>query len=48
MDLPLLILGVLLIATITAFLLDIFPYPFGIIVLSAFFIARLLSLKNDQ
>jgi len=46
MDIPLLIIIVLLIVTITAFVLDIFPYPFGIIVLSAFLVARLLSLKK--
>jgi dihydroxy-acid dehydratase len=48
MDMPLLIIGILLAGTITAFLLDIFPYPFGIIVLSAFFIVRLMTLKNTR
>jgi len=46
MDIPLLIIIVLLFVTVTAFVLDIFPYPFGIIVLTAFLFARLLSLKQ--
>ena len=46
MDIPLLIIAALLIATIVAFALGIFPYPFGILVLSAFLLVRLFSLKD--
>jgi dihydroxy-acid dehydratase len=48
LDIPLLIIGTLLAGTVTAFLLGIFPYPFGIIVLSAFFIVRLMTLKQNK
>jgi len=46
MDIPLLILGALLIATLTAFSMGILPYPIGWIILSAAFIGRLLYLKG--
>jgi hypothetical protein len=46
MDIPLLILGALLIATLTAFFTEILPYPIGWIILSAAFIGRLLYLKG--
>ena len=46
MDMPLLIIAAMLIATIVAFTLGIFPYPFGIIVLSVFLLVRLFSLKG--
>jgi dihydroxy-acid dehydratase len=47
-DLPLLIIGALLTATLIAFVLGIFPYPFGLIVLTVFGIARLLSIHNKK
>jgi hypothetical protein len=39
----LLLLGALLAATIVAFVADLFPYPFGWIVLSALLVARLFA-----
>jgi len=47
-DLPLLVIGALLTATLFAFFLGIFPYPFGIIVLTVFGIARVLSIQNKK
>ena len=47
-DFVLLILGALLFATIAAFLSGLLPYPFGIIVLAIFFVARILILKQKQ
>jgi len=46
MDLPLLIIGALLIATLTAFFAGVLPYPIGWIILGAAFIGRLLYLKS--
>lgn len=46
MDIPLLILGALLIATLTAFFTGILPYPIGWIILGAAFVGRLLYLKG--
>ena len=46
MDVPLLIIAALLVATLTAFLSGLFPYPFGLLVLLAFLIARLLQLRS--
>ncbi len=46
MDIPLLILGALLVATLTAFFTGILPYPIGWIILSAAVIGRLLYLKS--
>ena len=47
-DFVLLIIGALLFATIAAFLTGLLPYPFGIIVLSILFVARILNLKQKQ
>jgi len=46
MDIPLLIIGALLIASLTAFFTGLLPYPIGWIILSAAFIGRLVFLKN--
>ena len=45
MDIPLLVIGVLLVLTLTAFFTGFLPYPIGWIILSAAFIGRLLYLK---
>lgn len=45
-DIPLLIIFLLLVATLLAFFGGIFPYPFGIIILLFFAIARLIHLNN--
>ncbi len=44
MDIPLLVIGALLILTLTAFFTGLLPYPIGWIILSAAFIGRLLFL----
>lgn len=44
MDIPLLVIGALLILTLTAFFTGLLPYPIGWIVLGAAFIGRLLFL----
>lgn len=44
-DIPLLIIGALLVATLTAFFAGALPYPIGWIVLGAAFVGRLLYLK---
>ena len=44
----LLIIGLLLVATITAFLAGLITYPCGIIVFSLFFIGRLLHLYDKR
>jgi hypothetical protein len=36
----------LLLASLTAFLLDIIPYPAGLIILTIFIIARILYLRD--
>ena len=36
----------LLLASLTAFLLDVIPYPAGLIILTIFIIARILYLKD--
>ena len=45
MDIPLLVIGALLILTLTAFFTGFLPYPIGWIILIAAFIGRLLFLK---
>jgi len=46
MDLVLIALSGLLLATLLAFLLGIIPYPVGIFVLAAFIAARVLYLQG--
>ena len=45
-DPVLMILAGLLLASLAAFLLDLTPYPFGLIVLTIFIIARMFYLKD--
>ena len=47
-DPVLLILSGLLLASLAAFLLDIIPYPFGLIVLTIFIIGRVFYLKDRR
>ncbi len=47
-DFPLLIIGALLLTTVAGYLSGYLPYPFGIIVLSILFIARVLNLKLNK
>lgn len=42
----LIVLGVLLAASLGAFVMGFFPYPYGWMVLSALFVARWLSLRG--
>ncbi|WP_018863942.1 MULTISPECIES: hypothetical protein [Thioalkalivibrio] len=46
MDIPLLILGLLLVASLAAFFTGVLPYPIGWIILTIAFIARLLFLAG--
>ena len=48
MDLVTLILVALLIATLVAFVTGLAPYPFGLLVLLAFLVARLAHLARDR
>jgi hypothetical protein len=45
MDLPLLIIGTLLLVSLTAFFTGLLPYPIGWIILGAAFIGRWLFLR---
>jgi dihydroxy-acid dehydratase len=45
-DAVLLVLSGLLLASLAAFLLGIIPYPFGLIVLTIFILARVFYLKD--
>ena len=45
MDLPLVIIGTLLMVSLTAFFTGVLPYPIGWIILSAAFIGRWLFLR---
>lgn len=45
-DIPLLIIFILIVATLIAFSAGFFPYPFGLIVLSVLGIARMLQLRS--
>jgi dihydroxy-acid dehydratase len=48
MDPLLLILGLLLIATLSAFFAGTIPYPFGVLVLSLLIIGRLFYLQDNK
>ena len=43
-DIPLLITGILLAATVAAFLAGVFPYPFGFVILCFAVLGRILQL----
>ena len=47
-DPVLLILSGLLLASLTAFLLDFIPYPFGLIVLTIFIVGRVYYLRDRR
>lgn len=42
----LIIIGLLLLASLLTFFSGLIPYPYGILVLTIFFVARLLSLQK--
>ena len=46
LDIPLVILGILLLATLVAFFSGVLPYPYGFIILSAAMALRALQLRN--
>ncbi len=46
MDIPLLAIGALLVASLTAFFSGVLPYPIGWIILGIAFVARLLYLRG--
>jgi hypothetical protein len=48
LDPVLILLIALLLATLTAFFLGIFPYPYGLLILSAFVAARLFWPRGDD
>lgn len=48
MDIPLLVIAVLLAATLLAFVAGVFSYPFGLIVLAALLVARILALRGRR
>ena len=45
-DLPLLVIGLLIAMTVLLFFLDVFVYPFGILLLLIAFFGRLLTLQG--
>jgi hypothetical protein len=47
-DAILIVLALLLLVSIAAFVFDLIPYPFGILILSLFMIARFSWLKNSE
>jgi hypothetical protein len=48
MDIPLLVIIVLLASTLIAFFTGAIPYPYGLIVLFAFLVARLLVVRGRK
>ena len=48
LDLPLLIIVSLLAATVIAFLMDVFPYPFGFFILCFALLGRILQLQSRK
>jgi len=47
-DIPLLAIGLLLVAILIFFFLGIFPYPFGLLILSILFFSRYISLQHKD
>lgn len=47
-DSLLLVIALLLTATLTAFFAGLFPYPFGVVILSLALLARVLQLRSRQ
>lgn len=46
LDRTLLLLLALLVTSLGAFLADVFPYPFGFIILTVFIVGRILYLRG--
>jgi dihydroxy-acid dehydratase len=46
LDIVLLFIGLLLLATLIAFFIGLFPYPFGIVILSLALAGRILQLRS--
>lgn len=47
-DIPLLLIGLLLSATLIAFLAGVFPYPFGFFILCFALLGRILQLQSRK
>ena len=47
-DVPLLLLGAALLVSLLLFLLDVFPYPFGLILLSIMIALRVANLRSGR
>jgi dihydroxy-acid dehydratase len=47
-DIPLLVIGLLLSATLAAFLAGVFPYPFGFFILCFALLGRILQLQSRK
>ena len=47
-DIPLLVIGLLLVATLAAFLSGVFPYPFGFFILCFALLGRYLYLRGRK
>lgn len=47
-DIPLLLIGLLLSATLIAFLAGVFPYPFGFFILCFAMLGRILQLHSRK
>ncbi len=47
LDIPLLIIGALLVGTVAAYALGWLTYPVGMLVLTLLFVGRLMQLGND-
>ena len=48
LDFPLVVIGLLLLATLAAFLTGLFPYPYGFIILSLVLIGRIFQLQDRE
>jgi hypothetical protein len=46
LDIILIVVGLLLLATLVAFFIGLLPYPYGFIVLSIVFIARIMQIRG--
>jgi dihydroxy-acid dehydratase len=47
-DIPLTIIGLLLLTTLGAFFSGVMPYPYGFIILSVALLGRILQLKGKE
>ena len=48
MDITLLILGILLVGTVSAYFIGFFVYPFGFLLLLVFFVTRILYIRDKK